>query len=225
MCSHFETVLSPSILQENFGVAPDKTLTQKDIWPGTESYFIYKTVESKPTNRMMTGLFGLIPSWSSDQKIVRYTYNARYETIANKPSFREAWHRKQHCIIPVQAFYEPDWRSGKALSTALSRHDGKVMGLAGLWNCWKDNHSDLIFSFTMITINADNHPLLNKFHKVEEEKRMVVVLQENEYQNWLDADYRDRDSFLKPCNDELLVISSVMLQPQKAQKSLPLFDL
>ena len=62
-----------------------------------------------PPREALIGSFGLIPHWSKDNKIARHTYNARSETVAEKPSFRDAWKRGQHCIIPVQSFFEPDW--------------------------------------------------------------------------------------------------------------------
>ncbi|RMS46137.1 hypothetical protein ALP71_05269, partial [Pseudomonas coronafaciens pv. garcae] len=55
---------------------------------------------------VLSGSFGLIPSWSKDSKIARRTYNARSETAAEKPSFRNAWRHSQHCIIPAVAIYE-----------------------------------------------------------------------------------------------------------------------
>jgi putative SOS response-associated peptidase YedK len=67
----------------------------------------------------------------------RRTYNARSETAREKPSFRDAWRRGQHCLIPAEAIYEPDWRCGKAVATRISRADGKRMGIAGRWTGWK----------------------------------------------------------------------------------------
>lgn len=64
---------------------------------------------------MLTASFGLVLFWSKDTKIARRTYNARSETVAEKPSFRSAWKNAHHCIIPAAAIYEPDWRSGKAI--------------------------------------------------------------------------------------------------------------
>ena len=61
------------------------------------------------------GRVGLIPHWAKDTEISRQTYNARSETVDEKPSFRDAWRRAQHCIIPADWIYEPDWRSGKAV--------------------------------------------------------------------------------------------------------------
>jgi len=77
--------------------------------------------------------FGLIPVWAKDATIARRTYNARSETVAEKPSFRSAWKRRQFCIIPADAFYEPCYESGKPVRWRIERADGRPMGLAGIW--------------------------------------------------------------------------------------------
>ncbi|UMZ10666.1 SOS response-associated peptidase family protein [Pseudomonas sp. MPFS] len=110
--------------------------------------------------------FGLIPSWSKDNKIVRYTYNARSETVAEKPSFRNAWRRGQHCIIPAVAIYEPDWRTGKAIATRICRADGEIMGIAGLWEQWQNpDMGEVTHSYTMLTVNADEHAFMRNYHR------------------------------------------------------------
>ncbi|RMR69925.1 hypothetical protein ALP81_200065 [Pseudomonas savastanoi pv. fraxini] len=112
---------------------------------------------------VLTGSFGLIPSWSKDSKIARRTYNARSETVAEKPSFRHAWRHAQHCIIPAVAIYEPDWRSGKAIVTRIARADGELLGIAGLWEQWRDPSTDqTLHSYTMLTVNADDPARLPK---------------------------------------------------------------
>ena len=113
----------------------------------------------------LVGSFGLIPHWSKNDLIARRTYNARSETVHEKPSYRDAWRKAQHCIIPAEAIYEPDWRSGKSISTRIARADGQPMGIAGLWSEWRNSNGQRIHSFTMLTINADAHPVMRNFHK------------------------------------------------------------
>jgi putative SOS response-associated peptidase YedK len=154
------------------------------------------------------GLAGLIPHWANDTKIARNTYNARSETVAQKPSFRDVWKAGQKCIIPADAIFEPDWRSGKAAPAKISRADGKPLGIAGLWSVWKSPKGDLIYSYTMLTINADSHPLMNKFHKPADEKRMVVILHDDQYTQWLNAPTQEYGNFLKEYPAELLIATS-----------------
>jgi putative SOS response-associated peptidase YedK len=210
MCSHYEGVKDPQALREVFQVEPPAVMGKADLWPGYQGLLIRRPREKDsgddavPDREALAGLFGLVPHWATDLKICRSTYNARAETVATKPSFRDAWKRAQHCIIPAQAIYEPDWRSGKAISTRIERADGRPMGIAGLWSVWKSPQGEWVNSYTMLTINADRHPLMNQFHKPTDEKRMVVVLPEAAYDDWLAAPVESSGGFLLSCpNDSL----------------------
>ncbi|EGH25073.1 hypothetical protein ALP86_02197 [Pseudomonas amygdali pv. mori] len=137
---------------------------------------------------VLTGSFGLIPSWSKDSKFAKRTYNALSETVAEKPSFRHAWRHAQHCIIPAVAIYEPAWRSGKAISTRIARADGELLGIAGLWEQWRDQSTDqTLHSYTMLTVNADDHDFMKAYHKPQDKKRIVVILPKGSYMDWLTA--------------------------------------
>lgn len=129
--------------------------------------------------------FGLIPHWAKDAKIIRATYNARSETVADKPSFRYAWQHGQLCIIPAEVIYEPCYASGKAVRWAIRRSDGAPMGIAGLWERKADAAGLMTWSMTMLTINATGHGLMARFHKPEDEKRPVVILPDAAWGDWL----------------------------------------
>ena len=193
MCSHYQGVKDQERLRRHFGVAAPADPGREDLWPGYVGSFIRRHPlgdvgdEAVPPLEALTGMFGLVPHWSADTKIARHTYNARSETVAVKPSFRDAWKHAQHCIIPAEAFFEPDWRSGRAVATRIASADGAPLGLAGLWARWRSPQGELVHSYTMLTINADAHPLMQQFHKPGEEKRMVVVLAPQLYQAWLAA--------------------------------------
>ena len=122
----------------------------------------------------------------------------RSETVVEKPSYRDAWRLGRRCIIPADAFYEPDWRSGKAVPTRISRADGNPMGLAGIWTDWRAPDGSIVRSYSMLTINADEHPLMRQFHKPQDEKRMVVILPEARYLDWLQASPEQSRDFLQP---------------------------
>lgn len=85
--------------------------------------------------------------------------------MPSKPSFRDAWKQSQHCIIPADAIFKPDWRSGRAVPTRTVRADGESMGIAGLWSAWQSPQGERVHSFIMLTINAAQHPLMRLFHK------------------------------------------------------------
>jgi putative SOS response-associated peptidase YedK len=209
MCSHYQAIKESERFRRHFGVEPPADLGKHDLWPGYVGSFIRRHPhddvgdEAVPEREALNGLFGLVPHWSQDTKITRHTYNARSETVAEKPSFRDAWRKAQHCIIPAEAFFEPDWRSGKAVATRIARADGEPMGIAGLWSSWKSPKGELIYSYTMLTINADEHPLMRLFHKPTDEKRMVVVLPPERYQDWLEAPVSSSMAFMHPFSVDL----------------------
>lgn len=202
MCSHFESVKNRQVMKDHFRLDGVPEGGKWDMWPGYLGPFIRRHEfadvgdEAVPDREALLGSFGLIPHWATDTKITRQTYNARSETVAMKPSYRDAWKKGQHCIIPADAFYEPDWRSGKAVATRIFRTDGLPMGIAGLWSWWKSPKGEILHGFTMLTINADNHELMRQFHKPTDEKRMVVILPEARYDDWLRAPAETSSDFL-----------------------------
>ena len=211
MCSHYQGVKDQERFRRHFGLAAPPDLGREDLWPGYAGSFIrchpMAAVgdQAVPPMEALTGLFGLVPHWSADTKIARHTYNARSETVAVKPSFRDAWKHAQHCIIPAEAFFEPDWRSGRAVATRIASAEGEPLGIAGLWARWRSPQGELVHSFTMLTINADAHPLMQQFHKPGEEKRMVVILSPQRYQEWLAAAPAESLGFLRAWPAERLV--------------------
>jgi putative SOS response-associated peptidase YedK len=203
MCSHYDPQTDPARLHAHFGVADLPLGLKFSLWPGYHGPFVRKHEfadvgdEAVPLRELLVGSFGLIPHWSKDATIARRTYNARSETAHEKPSYRDAWRLGRHCIIPAEAIYEPDWRTGKAVPTRITRADGKPMGIAGLWAAWKNPTGELIHSYTMLTINADDHPFMRQYHKLDDEKRMVVILNEDAYDAWLQAAASESRDFLR----------------------------
>ena len=193
MCSHYQAMKDRERYRRHFGVEPPDDPGKFDVWPMYAASFIRRPRkadvgdEAVPEREALQGCFGMIPRWAKDATIARRTYNARSETVSEKPSFRDAWRLGRRCIIPAEAFYEPDWRSGKAVPTRIARPDGEPMGIAGIWTGWKSPAGKIVRSFSMLTVNADDHPLMRLFHKPSDEKRMVVILSESDFQPWLTA--------------------------------------
>ena len=211
MCAHYDPQTDPARLKAFFGVSDLPLGLKPSLWPGYHGPFLRKHEfadvgdDAVPFRELLVGSFGLIPHWAKDTKIARNTYNARSETVHEKPSYRDAWRLARHCIIPAEAIYEPDWRSGRAVPTRISRADGKPMGIAGLWSVWKPPGGETIYSYTMLTINADQHPFMRQFHKPDDEKRSVVILHEQDYDGWLQASTADSRDFLNPYPADSLV--------------------
>jgi len=211
MCSHYEAPENERLLA-GFGVAPDSQLPI-DLWPTYIGPFIRLRHEEAreddlPELEALTGQFGLLPFWAKDRKLGRQTYNCRSETASTKPSFKSAWKKGQKCIIPISAFFEPDWRSGKAIPTRITRTDGGVMAVAGLWERWKDQDGQVVHSYTMLTINADAHPFMNAFHKPNDEKRSIVILPNGLIKDWLNSSVEQTMSFMQPYPADRLMVDN-----------------
>lgn len=210
MCSHYQAIKAREQYFRHFGIYPPDESGKFDVWPGYSAPFIRRPRESDSGDdavaplEVLIGQFGLLPHWAKDDKFGRRTFNARSETAPTLPSFRDAWRNQQHCVIPAQAIYEPDWRSGKAVATRIAKTDESPMGIAGLWSWWKSPKGEPVHSFTMLTINADKHELMRNFHKPTDEKRMVVILPVDSYGAWLDAKPADSMDFMRPYSGQLL---------------------
>lgn len=129
--------------------------------------------------------WGLIPSWSKDASIANRLFNARGETLAEKPSFRSAF-AKRPCAVPVDGFYEWDHRVGREKQPHyFTRVDGEPLVLAGLYEQWRDpdapSDAALVRTCTIIT-TTPNHDM-DDLHD-----RMPVVLALTDVPTWLDVD-------------------------------------
>lgn len=162
--------------------------------------------------QLAQGQFGLVPTWvksASDAKL-RSTKLAvtRYETMSTATATRETWLKGQRCIIPMQAFIEDDWRGRKAVPTRIARVDGKPMGVAGLWERWTQGEEDIV-SFTLLTVNANSHALMNRYGQNGNEKRMPAILNEGAYSAWLNAPIDKAREFMRAYPAHLLLANPV----------------
>ena len=146
--------------------------------------------------------WGLIPSWSKDDKIAQHTFNARGETVAEKPSFRAAFKRRR-CIVPVSAFFE--WRAipgeKKKQKLRFTSPEQHPLALAGLWEHWqRPDTGETVESYTIITTTAND--FMAPIHD-----RMPVILGKSDWDAWLDPETGNPlllQSMLAPCPDEWL---------------------
>lgn len=215
MCSHYQTLKDAELLLQKFGARAPASPGKYDMWPRYQGMFVRRPIEhdagddAVPEREAVTGRWGLISALTRPDGQVKAgqlsTFNARSETAAKSYTFGNAWRRAQRCIIPAEAIFEPDWRSGSAVSTRFSRTDGAPLGIAGLWDRWRDANGQWQESFTMLTINADQDPLFQRYHRAGEEKRMVVVLPEGAYGDWLTAPSAETRDFLLPYPAEKLI--------------------
>ncbi len=199
MCANYTPVTQRELVKLHFDAGGDWEPLPPEAWPGSVAPFIRQVEHEGIKGREVSvGRFGLLPHWAKDPGFGKMTYNARSETVHEKPSFRDAWRKAQRCIIPAEMIFEPNFETGKAVRWGISRLDGKPMGLAGLWSVWRTPQGEFWDSFTMLTINAQSHPLMNRFHRPDDEKRMVVILPEAAFDAWLEGTEKEARDLLAP---------------------------
>lgn len=226
MCSNYEPSDEEQLAAflEDIGQAPQGQLFgpyPSESWPGYLAPFVRQdpdSAEHRP--QVCLGVYGLVPHWSKDLTISRRTYNASSETVAEKPSFRDAWKRGRRCIIPAKSIYEPSYEQpGSPVRWRIKRADGRPLGIAGLWESWKAPDGKELLSFTMLTVNADRHPVMQRFHRSEDEKRMVVILDDTDYNCWLDCPHERMSDFLVRYPADLLITEAFPLPPRRRSAS------
>lgn len=183
------------------------------IGPRKPGAFIRRARDDVGYSReLVVGRWGLIPWFSKTPDIKFATNNARSEELTSKASFKDPWARGQRCIIPADWFNEPNWESGKNVWWRFQRADGEPWGLAGLWATWVDKPTGVIHeSYTMLTINADDHPLMSRMHKpdpklgpTEQDKRSVIAIELADVDQWLAGTPEEARALLKAPAMELL---------------------
>jgi len=134
--------------------------------------------------------WGLVPHWAKDPKAVRQPINARAETVATAPMFRDALVRRR-CLVPADVFYEWQAAEGGKQPFAIARADGRPMVFAGLWEGWRGADGTVMRSFTIVTTNAN--PTLRPLHE-----RMPVILEPADWPAWLGEVDADPLALLRP---------------------------
>lgn len=142
--------------------------------------------------------WGLLPSWAKDPSVSNRLFNARGETVAEKPSFRAAF-KNCPCVIPVDGFYEWDHRPGHEKQPHFfTRIDAEPLLLAGLYELWRDptipEDAPWIQTCTVIT-TAPNEDM-SEIHD-----RMPVIIELDDAANWLDVSEsgpQERSHLLRP---------------------------
>ena len=155
----------------------------------------------EPVRELSLMRWGLIPSWAKDSAGAASMINARAETAATKPAFRDAL-KSRRCLIPADGFYE--WmRTGKAKQPyCFEVNEGELFAFAGIWDRWKDPSGNWVTSCSILTTTAN--AVTSAVHD-----RMPVILDPDSYDLWLDPGMRDvaaaaASDLLKPYDARLM---------------------
>lgn len=150
-----------------------------NITPGTGIVGIHED-RDKGGRKAEVFHWGLVPSWAKDPDIGYKLINARAETIAEKPSFRDAF-RYRRCLVPANGFYE--WDRTKSPRQPYYFHPGSqdFMALAGIWEHWLHPSGSEILSVSLITTEANS--LMQSIHH-----RMPLILPKTAWASWLSTE-------------------------------------
>ncbi|HBX68987.1 MAG TPA: hypothetical protein DEH25_06305 [Chloroflexi bacterium] len=216
MCGRFTLTVDPADLQEAF---PWVAFPQQSFQPR------YNIAPSQPVaviantgdNKLDFFTWGLVPFWAKDPSIGSRMINARAETLAEKPSFKNAFKRRR-CLILADGFYEWQQIPGEKAKTPMYIHlkDGKAFAFAGLWEEWNSPDGSQILSAAIITTSPNE--LMAPIHN-----RMPVILPESAYGMWLtpgETDTQKLSPLLRPYPAQALeayAVSRMVNSPQNDQ--------
>ena len=180
-------------MERYWNVRPGQAWRGGEVFPRGNGPFIRAAQGDHPAFEIVVGRWQLIPWFSKTSQVAYATNNPRFEELTAKASYQQPWARGQRCIIPAWSFDEPCWETGRNVWWRFRRADGQPWGLAGLGNTWLDKSSgELHESYSMLTLNADAHPLMRRMHKPdpkvgtdEQDKRSVVSIERKDVDQWL----------------------------------------
>ncbi|MBU3593664.1 SOS response-associated peptidase family protein [Polynucleobacter sp. 71A-WALBACH] len=215
MCLNFIASTNNLWVQDHFSIALPKKF-DTEIYPGYYCPIIRAAFDAGEYKSDLAH-FGLVPSWASSGKSNKYThnvrsesmtanhipnlhretFNARSETVSSKPSFRTAWNRRHFALVVIEGFFQPNYESDSPVRWIIKKSDNKPFALACLWDRWTnvDLGKDII-SFCILTKDASSHPLLKRFHKLGDAKRMPIIIPDNEMRHWLEANLKSANGLI-----------------------------
>ena len=248
MTTHYETLPAADTYREAFAVEPAGLVVERHLWPRKPGCFIVHAAtaaaiaqppsaaapeagaaaaavaDASPIRVLVPAQWGLVPHWvksASDAKLrAPKLVNAKSDTASTGTAFRDAWLNGQRCIVPMMAFYEDDLRNGgKAVPTRIARVDGKPMGVVGLWARWQGADGEVIISYCLLTVNANNHALLHRYGQPGSEKNMPAILNEGAYDAWLTARPEKAKEFMRQYAANWLLANPVEKKADKVPRA------
>lgn len=207
MCGRYASATSAAVLVKEFQVAdpPRATLpADYNVAPTKDVYaVVVDDSNAEPTRLLTTMRWGLVPSWAKDIRIGNRMINARIETVADKPAYRRAWHRRR-ALLPADGYYEwytPDVSAtagpdapaparGKPRKQPYYIHDpsGRSLAMAGLYEFWRDPKAapddPHAWLRTTVVLTAASAGPLSHIHD-----RMPVLVDPSQWEDWLDPQF------------------------------------
>ena len=230
MCGRFVQTSSVDSLAERFGVAEtpaEPLVPDYNVTPRASVPIVRERARDDPPTRVLSVVrWGLVPSWAKSPSVGDRQINARAESITERPAYRRAM-QKRRCIVPADAFYEwkkPDVGRAPKVPYAIRRRDGTTLAFAGLWEIWRhrevaDDDDPDAWLRTCAIVTTQANAVLAPIHD-----RMPVVLDEGDWDQWLDPREEDVDALvglLRPSPDEWFDVFEVSTRVNKPENNDP----
>jgi len=225
MCGRFVSASPPDKIARYFDAAPDGERVLEPSYNVAPTNDVYAVLEHGGVRKLETLHWGLVPFWAKDPSVGNRMINARAETLADKPAYRNAF-KKRRCIIPADGFYEWQKIAGQKHKQPMYMHraDGEPLAFAGLWEVWrpKDQPTDggpgeELHSCTIITGLPND-----KVAPIHD--RMPVILPASAWDTWLSPEVDDVDllgSFLVPAPSSLIALHPVSTEVNNVRNKGP----
>ena len=215
MCGRFVRKTSAAQVAEAFAarVDTDELSLSFNVAPTS---CVFAVVNDSNTRSLVNFSWGLIPRWAQDSSRAASMINARVETVAEKPSFRDLVSNNR-CVLPMDGYFEWQEQLRHDINKTVKQpfyfsprlesrfsHRG-VLAIAGLWTSWKDPNqpnSQLLHTVVALTTNAND--MVGEIHH-----RMPVLLDEQGVDNWLDANIQSPLDALEAVPNDALVVRAV----------------
>jgi putative SOS response-associated peptidase YedK len=197
MCGRYTIISAPEAIRALFAYADQPNFPPRYNIAPTQPVPIVRLADGK--RRFALVRWGFIPSWVKDPRTFALLFNARGESVNDKPAFRLAM-RRRRCLFPADGFYE--WRmEGKTRRPFFVRaRSGTPLALAGLWETWIGPNGEELETAAIVTTRANES--LAEIHA-----RMPVVVAPEAFDLWLDCDKVEAEtaaSLIAPAPAELL---------------------
>jgi putative SOS response-associated peptidase YedK len=196
MCGRFTQQTPTSELARIFEAEDlaDGLVARFNVAPTDEAAVVVQKDDRRAVVRYR---WGLVPAWSDDPRIASRTFNARAETVATSPVFRDAF-RRRRCLVPVDGFYEWLREGSKRQPMRIFDPDERPLALAGLWTGRQDPESgEWRRTFTIVTTAPND--FMAAIHD-----RMPVIVPPDRWSRWLDpspAEPGELRALLEPSDD------------------------
>jgi putative SOS response-associated peptidase YedK len=181
MCGRFVSHSSLSLIEKTFNIdaVVGEVRPNYNVAPTQEVLVVVRNQQT----RLDRFHWGLVPFWAKDLSIGARLINARAETVAQKPSFRNAF-KNRRCLIVADGFYEWKGQKGHKQPWYLTLPSGKPFAFAGLWERWRDGGHHEYFSCAIITVAASES--VREIHD-----RMPAILHPDAHDAWLNTENQD----------------------------------